>query len=149
MTMFLRQKFIARPRVGPGARPKVGPGARDADLIDLRNGSLIHDWRLRQRWEILTSHAFKLCLRARSNAGPGAFGWYFVMADGRAVSADAFEVSTREGRDNLRLALAAFGTLGHLSPAWRPVAYEINHDDFALYCAVSSQRIPSAGGIVE
>ena len=75
-------------------------------------------------------------------AFPGAYPTYFIMADNEALSFDAVA-------SNLRMVKAAFGSSEREVwrwSGWLPIAFEINWEDEALYCAHTNEQIQSAYG---
>lgn len=78
---------------------------------------------------------FRKAYRNGPYAWPGGYPCYFVTNDGAALS-------WRSAYYNRRNILEAIAN--KLNDGWRIVGVDVNWEDPALYCADTSERIPSA-----
>jgi hypothetical protein len=79
----------------------------------------------------------KATLRHGEYAWPGGYQMFFITSDGAALSFKAVE-------ENLRDVLDAINRKDN--NGWRVVACDINYEDEDLYCAHTSEKIPSCYG---
>lgn len=91
--------------------------------------------------EIKTISDFRKAVRIGPYAWPGGYPLYFVMSDGEAMSFKAAKSERRALLEALRE-----WTADHQDSGWRPIALEINYEDFDLICCHTNERIESAYG---
>lgn len=109
----------------------------EGDLFDTRNP----DWSsspIREKYryhfrEIHTPGQLAATLRAGASTFPGCYPLYFVTFDGEAVSFKAVAANPRRYFGELR---DSYGD--------RIIGTDINFEDEELYCADTSEKIPSA-----
>jgi hypothetical protein len=85
---------------------------------------------------IETVEDLKKAVRNGAYAWPGGYPCYFIAADGEALSFEAI-------CDNIRQVMRETKHPEALQQ-WRVIAFEINWEDSALFCAHTYKRIESA-----